>query len=507
MIVLTDEQVLAAAATDRLVNIVSAPGSGKTTVAAERFGYKRYLSGDSRGILGLSFTRAAAGELASRVTSRWGSGCLTFPNEVMTFDALYVRLLQSLHDAELVHWPNDHARIEVIDSYQGFSGHRWLTTASYRRFAALDANNRVVSRSARVTTPGPGIGNVQQHQTILESGICSHEDVRHILIQAARQTGLQAHFAGWIASNFQEMIVDEVYDAAPLDLYVALMAAESGLGVTIIGDPRQALYGWRGATPEKVATLLESAPEPFAEYQLPHSFRFMGTQMPALATALRAGQPASLSRVSSFDVDVALARQWRHLWSAGENILPLAFRNVANATDAAINLLLDVMVRAHLGANSYGREAAIVRLGLDRDAVNLRQDEILRPILDALTSGTAVNEVLDRLRDAVVELGALRRPNRLKAATEAVRLEELTMLFQRTKQDKLIPGLTVHQAKGREWMRVGVVLSEKEGQLLANGLRELEDDDCVVYVALTRAKILCGRLTDDLTLEFPRDEP
>ncbi|WP_179872021.1 UvrD-helicase domain-containing protein [Microcella indica] len=67
MIHLTDEQVLAAASEDRLVDIVSAPGSGKTTVAAERFGFHRYQRGDDRGVLGLTFNRAAARELAQRV--------------------------------------------------------------------------------------------------------------------------------------------------------------------------------------------------------------------------------------------------------------------------------------------------------------------------------------------------------------------------------------------------------------------------------------------------------
>lgn len=34
----------------------------------------------------------------------------------------------------------------------------------------------------------------------------------------------------------------------------------------------------------------------------------------------------------------------------------------------------------------------------------------------------------------------------------------------------MIPGLTVHQAKGMEWQRVGVVLSAEETRLLAAGL-------------------------------------
>ncbi len=63
MVKLTNAQVLAAAAPDRLVNVISAPGSGKTTIAAERYGYQRYQAGDLRGVLGLIFNRSAAAEL------------------------------------------------------------------------------------------------------------------------------------------------------------------------------------------------------------------------------------------------------------------------------------------------------------------------------------------------------------------------------------------------------------------------------------------------------------
>jgi DNA helicase II / ATP-dependent DNA helicase PcrA len=98
---LTDEQALAAAAEDQFVNIVSVPGSGKTTVAAERFGYERYGRTDARGVLGLSFTRSAAAELNARIVSRWGSGCVAFLHWVSTFDELHVRLFQLLLDKSI----------------------------------------------------------------------------------------------------------------------------------------------------------------------------------------------------------------------------------------------------------------------------------------------------------------------------------------------------------------------------------------------------------------------
>jgi len=42
---------------------------------------------------------------------------------------------------------------------------------------------------------------------------------------------------------------------------------------------------------------------------------------------------------------------------------------------------------------------------------------------------------------------------------------------------------------------------KRESQLLASGLRPLDDDDCVVYVALTLAKFCCGQLGGNLTLD------
>jgi UvrD/REP helicase N-terminal domain len=48
------------------------------------------------------------------------------------------------------------------------------------------------------------------------------------------------------------LVVDEVFDANRLDLAIVELAMESGLEVTIIGDPWQALYGFRGARPEDV---------------------------------------------------------------------------------------------------------------------------------------------------------------------------------------------------------------------------------------------------------------
>ena len=509
MIRLTDEQVLAAAAIDRLVNIVSAPGSGKTTIAAERFGFQRYLPGDGRGVLGLSFNRAAIAELRSRIEARWGQYCISAPHQVVTLDQLHVELLLRMLGAELIHWPKGLMELEVRDDYRGIEGFRFLRPPNnYLRIAGLDSQGNVVSKGRKVEQPTTGIGNVAAHDAILAAGIVSHDDVRSILIHAMQVAELREFAASWLSSNFRAIIIDEVYDAAQLDLNVAHLAAESGLNVTLIGDPWQALYKWRGATPTEVQRLLDATTDRFIEYQQPQSFRFTGDQMPALASALRAGEPVAIPTGTSDGVQVALARNWGPLWSAGDNVLPLSFRTIENLTDAALNLVLDVVTRGRLGVASFGREAAIARLGLDRDRFLADQDRVLQPVVEALRGGAAPVDVLDGLRSAIASFGVT-RPRRLAATAEAERVAQLTRLAVRLGKEALIPGLTVFQAKGREWESVGVVLSKSQTELLKSGLHALDDEHCVLYVALTRAKRVCIRLGGEsaagATLDLPLD--
>lgn len=508
MIRLTDEQALAAAAPERLVNIVSAPGSGKTTVGAERFGYQRYQAGDRRGVLGLSFNRAAVAELSKRIARRWGERCIAFPHRVITFDQLHVEVLRHFVRVGLVKWPTAIQELDVRDDYRGTPGFRFLTPPrNYRRVAGLDSKGRVVSLGIKVDQPTTGIGNIDQHRALLNAGIVSHDDIRNILVDALRQDTMDQVASDWIAATYRAVVIDEVYDAALLDLNIAYTAAEAGIAVTLIGDPWQALYKWRGATPEAVQKLLEVTTADFADYQLSHSFRFFGDQMPALATALRAGDAVSLPSGVSDEVDVVLARNWIPLWSVGDNVLPLSFRTIENATDAALNLLLDVVTRGRLGIASFGKEAAIARIGLDRDRFLAEQDRVLLPLLADIRAGRSAVDVLDDLREAIKGFG-VRKPGRLpNAAKEAQRVAQVEALAARLRQESVIPGLTVFQAKGREWVRVGVVLTQAQEALLAAGLQALDDENCVIYVALTRAENRCVRLGGDAALELEIEEP
>lgn len=115
----------------------------------------------------------------------------------------------------------------------------------------------------------------------------------------------------------------------------------------------------------------------------------------------------------------------------------------------------------------------------------------LDPVLQAMLEGRSAGDVLAELRNAALDLGVVRRPAKLAKNGEPLREAEIEALRLRLLRSDLVPGLTVHQAKGREWPRVGVALTDRDEQLLAGGLQELEEEHCVLYVALTRAQESC----------------
>lgn len=343
-----------------------------------------------------------------------------------------------------------------------------------------------------------GSAGVADHRAVLNTGAVSHEDVRSILRAALQLDDIQRVAADWLSESYRALVIDEVYDADDLDLYIAYLAAEAGLSVTLIGDPWQALYKWRGAKPEVVDKLLSGTSEQFKAYEQPESFRFRGDQMPQLAIDLRAGLGASLPKVDSSQIDVALARNWTQLWSVGDNILPLSFHTVNNATDAALNLLLDVVTRSRLELSPYGREGAITKLGLDREPFLAKQDEVFGPLIADLRDGKAA-VLVDELREAIKALG-VRRPSRLSDEKETAAEAQLARLAARLDKTAVVPGLTIFQA---EYVmdRVGVVLSRAQVTTLASGLHKLDEEHSIIYVAITRARLACGRLSDTSGVE------
>jgi len=485
---LTCEQRTAATAVAARVYIEAGPGSGKTTVAAERFGVLRYgTSADLRRILALSFTRSACSELEVRIRRRWGSSALSWPHQALTLDALHCEILGFLLRRGTISWMGRHTELTVLDTWRGQTGARWMSSGTnYKRVATL-YGTVVRSDGKKVTSPGYYISQKGPFETHLAAGRCTHAEVRQVIRAALRSPELRVGITKYLTDTVKGVIIDEVFDADLLDLEVIHLIASAGISTTIIGDPWQALYDFRGARPELVSELVKL--DSFDCFSVESSFRFKTQEMIRIAAEARSGKPIFLNEAAdAAECNIVLAHQWDTLWAGPDCVLPFSFGRLDNQTDAAVTLLLDRLIQSRFGQPAINATEAAVLLGLDQD--RLRNDAALIDlVLMAVRQGTveAATAAIDALRNILRALGSPARLPRLKQESEKLLHNRLLNLARRMQQSHVVAGISVHQAKGREWPTVGIRLTDPERARLAAGLQYDRPDDRLLYVALTRA--------------------
>jgi DNA helicase-2/ATP-dependent DNA helicase PcrA len=398
-------------------------------------------------------------------------------------------IVQHLLRMGRIHWPGGHTTLQVLDDWRGRQGFRWLPPGSYRRICSLDANRRVISAGVLIQDARFGFGNRATFEQQLANGLCTHEDIRAVLSAVLRVADLKNVVGGYIAAAVHHLIVDEVFDANRLDLSIVALACNSNVNVTLVGDPWQALYGFRGANPELVPTLIRDGH--FQTLPLTQSFRFRTPDMRTLAASLRARAPIVLNLGGPHDV--VLASNWDALWNGPDHVLPLSFGRISNKTDAAAIVLLDHLVHARFGQRTIFLPEALLLLDLDPEAYRLQGPAVLGNVVEVLVRPDAgPPAALRALRQAVIQLGGARRPRAGGADAEQRQIDRLDALARRARAPRVVPGMTIHQAKGREWNHVGVRLSAGEIGVLAGGLDPAVESHRALYVALTRA---CNAVT------------
>ncbi|MFG2698020.1 UvrD-helicase domain-containing protein [Kitasatospora sp. NPDC048407] len=476
---LTNQQLIAAGSPLTRVYIEAAPGSGKTTVSAYRFGAQRFaVTSDRRAVVAVSFTRSATAELRSRVRQLWGRAAISPPHRIVTLDTIICDLLTHLLCQGVLRWPGGHTELEVSDTWSS----RYSPGFTFGEPQLILQDNILVP----AVTYHPRRGNyVSLHDFTagVNEGRCTHSDVRAVLELAWNLPDVSACLTEYLAATTRALIIDEIFDANDLDLHFVELAAAAGVSVTVVGDPWQALYGFRGARPDLVPRLIEQAD--LTELQLSRSFRWRTPEQEALATALREREPITVQVGPLTGVDAVLAREWKPLWDIDPDVLPLAFRSATgNVQEAASTLLLNQLTRAAFGERAVYTNDALTTLQLDADA-HSRLEPLLDEVLAALVGPQALDTVLDALHAAVTTESPRTMPGRHHS--HRTRLRNLRARARRG-TDNLIPGLTTHQAKGREWDAVAVHLKPGDAGALRLGLDQANEDHRKVYVALTRAR-------------------
>jgi DNA helicase-2/ATP-dependent DNA helicase PcrA len=186
-------------------------------------------------------------------------------------------------------------------------------------------------------------------------------------------------------------------------------------------------------------------------------------------------------------LDVVLASEWAHLWELNASVLPLAFGSAkGNIPEAGATLLLDYVTRQLLGLRATYADDALATLRIDDSVAIDRLDRGWPEVLEQLRHPGRAG--LNQAYNALVGLLA----TETDVAFPAVRgnyTKRLGWLRERViLPSNLVPGLTVHQAKGREWGSVGVAFKDEFHAALLAGLSVTEARHRQIYVACTRAK-------------------
>lgn len=478
--------------------IIAAAGSGKTTVLTRRIA-RRIADGsaDARHVLALTFTRDAAGELRRRLRRL----DIRDPIESGTFHAVALRLLRDRALAAGTTAPviaTDRLRLvrEVLTEAKvrcepsaAMADIDWARA----RLVAPDQYANAMRDVRRRSALGP-----DAYTTVLaryealkrRRGVVDFDDLLTELLSLLRRDPLFGDVVRW---RFRHLFVDEVQDLNPLQFAVLEQIRGGRLDVCLVGDPRQAIYGWNGADPTLLAEIDRRVPG-ITVVNLSGNYRCSPQIVRAGAAALSA---------AAIDDDSESRRS--------DGRIPRVVPCVDEADEAAtvVRLVRDLAERhgmRHVGVLARTNEQLVPlarALGSAGFAVDrsVGTSPLDRAVAEA--SRLTTRDQLAAWAEAVWDEGAAVDPLRSRVAEEVDRFlssgeggmfrgwVEARQPFDDIDDDPdgAVSLLTFHSAKGREWRAV-VVTGAEVGLVphgSANTAAQRAEESRLFYVALTRA--------------------
>ncbi len=259
---LTGPQREAVGHTEGPLLVLAAAGSGKTRVITRRIAYLVELGVPAWRILALTFTNKAAGEMRERVTTLLaGAGRSTRGLTVTTFHSLCARLLRryaehaGLKPEFTIYDAGDQLALlkRVLESLS-LSSSNWPPRSVLS--AISDAKNKLIDPEKFA------IGATDFYSKTVAKVYASYQqalraasavDFDDLLVRTASLLKSSAHVRDECRARWRHLLIDEYQDTNHAQFMIAsLLAGEAepggpGPNICVVGDPDQAIYGWRGA--------------------------------------------------------------------------------------------------------------------------------------------------------------------------------------------------------------------------------------------------------------------
>ena len=506
---LTEEQRQAATGVDAPAIIVAGPGTGKTRTLTHRIAWLvAEKNVDPRTILAITFTNRAAGEMRRRLQTLLGDNAQQVT--VSTFHAFCLAGLRRC--AAEVGVPPDFA---VIDADTELELH---IAAGFSRRDAAGNLGRIEQKRALAEDPSDVPGYIQLQAAEATQGVVAMDDLIPRWLAWARSAPDRVQSLG-----FDWVCVDEYQDVNRAQYEMVKQLCPTGKGLCVIGDPDQAIYGFRGSDVRFFLQFAADYPDARV-FSLSRNYRSSATVVRAsgqVVNPVRTAMSVQAESVGARGISIRfheaataaaeaeyITHEIEH-WLGGTSLFSRDSDRVAEGENGVVGLS-DIAILVRLRAVLPPLVEALTRLGLPVQVVGDQSflavpgaREVIRWLGHA-AQGQAAAPAADIIR-TLSEPPASFNANALDAYQECRRLATVFRgswqafmdgLVLRQEPDRYeiqaqrITLMTLHAAKGLEFPVVFIAGCE---QVLIPWQRpgapeSLDEERRLLYVGMTRAE-------------------
>lgn len=310
--------------------VLAGAGSGKTRAITRRVARLIEQGVPARSIMSITFTNKAAAEMKERVRVLVGDSRVW----VSTFHAFCARLLRedierlkapggaAVYKRGFVIYAEDDARQTIMDAMKEIGAPDDLRPAAARSVISRWKSALVGPDEARAEAMKgmPRERVVADVYRVYERLLREREalDFDDLLLKTLEVLRLDAEAREKWNRRYRYIQVDEYQDTNRIQYEIVMLLAGPERNVTVVGDPDQSIYSWRGAEPENIQEFLRD---------------FKGAKVVRLDTNFRSKQPI-LDAAGALIARNSGPRAGDLKASRGEGVLPCILVNSDDYAEA-----------------------------------------------------------------------------------------------------------------------------------------------------------------------------
>ena len=422
---LNDAQREAVQAVDGPVLVLAGAGSGKTRVLTRRIAYLlAECNVDPRGILAMTFTNKAAGEMRERVEDLLQISCKTM--WIGTFHSLCARLLRP--HAERVGLRSNFTIYDATDQLEllkrviadeELAEREW--PARQIRARITQAKNAMADADVLAQRAGTfyeqTVARIFRHyqDALRQNNAVDFDDLLMLSVELIRD---HKDVRQTYQARFSHILIDEYQDTNRPQYLFARYLAEAHQNICVVGDDDQSIYAWRGADIRNILDFEADYPNALV-VRLEQNYR--STQV-----ILDAGNAVIRNNAG---------RKGKELWTDRAGGEKIRLKRCADETEEA--LWIASVARDFRRAHAYRNMAVLYRTNAQSRAIeeSLRRANIPYQIVGDVRfyERKEVKDVLAYLKlvvnphDSISFWRVLNTPKRGIGKTSAERLDDFAM--------------------------------------------------------------------------------